>query len=175
MHVPCIGRQILNHWTSREMPPALFKSQNYNILVFESDFPGSSDGKASAYNAGDPGSIQVFLYHLVKRSIAFSYHSPDKQTSSLKISGSREIKASLEEQWKTKLTKIHASLVLVLTEPLRRRKANHFILLCLVLVTQSCLTLCYHMDCSPPGSSLHGILQARILEWIAISFSRGSS
>ena len=36
-------------------------------------------------------------------------------------------------------------------------------------------TLCDPMDCSPPGSSVHGILQARILEWVAISFSRGSS
>ena len=42
-------------------------------------------------------------------------------------------------------------------------------------VTQSCPTLCNPMDCSPPGSSVHGILQARILEWVAISFSRGSS
>ena len=41
-----------------------------------------------------------------------------------------------------------------------------------VLVTQSCLTLCDPMDCSPPGSSVYGILQARILEWVAISFSR---
>ena len=41
--------------------------------------------------------------------------------------------------------------------------------------TQSCLTLCDPVDCSPPGSSIHGILQARILEWVAISFSRGSS
>ena len=40
---------------------------------------------------------------------------------------------------------------------------------------QSCLTFCDPMDCSPPGSSVHGILQARILEWVAISFSRGSS
>ena len=40
---------------------------------------------------------------------------------------------------------------------------------------QSCPTLCNPLDCSPPGSSLHGILQARILEWVAISFSRGSS
>ena len=38
-----------------------------------------------------------------------------------------------------------------------------------------CLTLCDPMDCSPPGSSVHGILQARILEWVAIPFSRGSS
>ena len=42
-------------------------------------------------------------------------------------------------------------------------------------VAQSCLTLCDPMDCSPPGFSFHGILQARILEWVAISFCRGSS
>ena len=40
---------------------------------------------------------------------------------------------------------------------------------------QSCLTLCDPMDCSLQGSSVHGIFQARVLEWIAISFSRGSS
>ena len=44
-----------------------------------------------------------------------------------------------------------------------------------VLVTQSCPTLCHPMDCSPPGSSVHGIFQARILEWVDIPFSRGSS
>ena len=42
-------------------------------------------------------------------------------------------------------------------------------------VAQSCPTLCKAVDCSPSGSSLHGILQARILEWGAIAFSRGSS
>ena len=44
-----------------------------------------------------------------------------------------------------------------------------------VLVAQSCLTLSDPMDCRPPGSSVHGILQARILEWVAILFSSGSS
>ena len=44
-----------------------------------------------------------------------------------------------------------------------------------VLVIQSCLTLCDPMDCSPPCSSVHGILQARILGWVAIPFSKGSS
>ena len=43
----------------------------------------------------------------------------------------------------------------------------------LVLVTPLFLTLCDPMDCSPPGSSVHGILQAGILAWVAISFSRG--
>ena len=50
------------------------------------------------------------------------------------------------------------------------RFVNHY-----CLVTKLCLTLCDPMDCSPPGSSVHGILQARILEWVAIPFSRGSS
>ena len=44
-----------------------------------------------------------------------------------------------------------------------------------VLVTQSCLTLCNPTDCSPSGSSVHGILQTRILKWVAIPFSRRSS
>ena len=44
-----------------------------------------------------------------------------------------------------------------------------------VNVAQLCLTLCDPMDCSLPGSSNHGIFQERILEWVAISFSRRSS
>ena len=43
-----------------------------------------------------------------------------------------------------------------------------------VKVTQSCLTLCDPVDSSLPASSVNGILQARILEWVAIPFSRGS-
>ena len=44
-----------------------------------------------------------------------------------------------------------------------------------VLDAQSCPALCNHVDCSLPGSSVHGVLQARILEWVAFPFSRGSS
>ena len=47
--------------------------------------------------------------------------------------------------------------------------------LCSCSVAQLCWTLCSLMDCSPPGSSFCGISQARTLEWVAISFSRGSS
>ena len=43
------------------------------------------------------------------------------------------------------------------------------------LCAHSCLTLCNPMHCSPPGSPVHGILQGRTLEWVAIPFSRGSS
>ena len=42
-------------------------------------------------------------------------------------------------------------------------------------VAQLCPTLCSPMDCRPPGSSIHGLFQARVLEWVAVSFSRGSS
>ena len=54
--------------------------------------------------------------------------------------------------------------------------ACHFLLQCMKVkseseVAQSCLTLCHPMDCSPPGSSVHGVFQARILEWGAIAFS----
>ena len=42
----------------------------------------------------------------------------------------------------------------------------------IVVLAQLCLTLCDPMDCSPPGSSVHGILQARILEWVAIPISK---
>ena len=43
------------------------------------------------------------------------------------------------------------------------------------LITKGCLTLWHPIDCSPPGSSVHGTLQARILEWVAMPSSRGSS
>ena len=54
----------------------------------------------------------------------------------------------------------------------------HFLLQCMKVeseseVTQSCPTLSNPIDCSPPGSPVPGILQARTLEWVAISFSRG--
>ena len=50
-----------------------------------------------------------------------------------------------------------------------------FNLICTRMRAQLCLTLSDPTDCSPPGSSVHGIFQARMLEWVAISFSEGSS
>ena len=55
----------------------------------------------------------------------------------------------------------------------------HFLLQCMKVkseseVAQSCLTLSNRMDCSLPGSSVHGIFQARVLEWGATAFSRGT-
>ena len=52
---------------------------------------------------------------------------------------------------------------------------SHWVASVVLNCFHSCLTLYDSMNCSPPGSSVHGILQARKLEWIAISFSSGSS
>ena len=49
-----------------------------------------------------------------------------------------------------------------------------FYVVCVCVLTQLCLTLCNPMDCSLPDSSVHGIFQARILEWVTISHSRRS-
>ena len=53
----------------------------------------------------------------------------------------------------------------------KNKKSN----ICEVLAAQSCLTFCHPMDCSLPGSSVHRLLQARNLKWVAIPFFRGSS
>ena len=60
--------------------------------------------------------------------------------------------------------------------PLHCCPADRFIsVLSVCIVTQLCPTLCHPVDCNPPGSSVHGILQTGILEWVAMPSSRGSS
>ena len=49
------------------------------------------------------------------------------------------------------------------------------ICVCVYSFTELCLTICNPMDYSPPGSFVHGVLQGRILEWVFVPFSRGSS
>ena len=56
-----------------------------------------------------------------------------------------------------------------------QHKASHMFTEVKVKVAQSCPTLCNPMECSLPGSSVHGILQARILEWVEVPFTRRSS
>ena len=65
--------------------------------------------------------------------------------------------------------------ILVVASLIYNYLQTHQIVYIAVLSTQSCLTLWDPIDCSLPGSSVHRILQARILEWVAISSSRGSS
>ena len=70
----------------------------------------------------------------------------------------------------------HPSLGFSRQEHSRQGVGCHFLLQCMKVkseseVAQSCLTLSDPMDCSPPGSSVHGIFQARVLEWGAVAFS----
>ena len=74
---------------------------------------------------------------------------------------------------------LEPSLLLIWLRHINKDPFNqhgHRVLQCVkVLVTRLCRTLCDPKDCNPLGSSVHGILQARTLEWVAIPFSRGSS
>ena len=68
-----------------------------------------------------------------------------------------------------------SSTLPMVQKPCMRRCGHHWMLeskQVIVWVAQSLPTLFNPMDCSPPGSSIHGVFQARILEWVAISFSR---
>ena len=67
------------------------------------------------------------------------------------------------------------SHTLLLTNYIKLFLSLIYICAVLCLVTQSCPTLCDPMDCHLPGFFVHGILEARILEWVAMPFSRGSS
>ena len=73
------------------------------------------------------------------------------------------------EKWKFLFPRVYESAKVTAPWP------KHFYGHCCCSVTKLCLTLCDPVNCSLPGSSVHGISRARKLEWVAISFSRGSS
>ena len=70
---------------------------------------------------------------------------------------------------------IYLSLFLIFFSIMVYHRIVNMLYSCGCVVATSCLTFCDTMDCSPPGSSVRGVLLERILEWVAISFSRGSS
>ena len=73
----------------------------------------------------------------------------------------------------TSLVQAYVSLNFEIHKLKKSKKTCSFVFVC--LVAQSCLVACDAMDYHPPGSSVHGIFQTRILEWVAVSSSRGSS
>ena len=81
-----------------------------------------------------------------------------------------------KRDWPVRIKQVKANWMRLLLSEICSRHTFPYSSLCSAQsVTQSCPTLCNPIDCSPPGSSVHGILQARILEQVAISCSRGSS
>ena len=146
-------------------------------------FPGGSDGKESAHNMRDPGSISG-----LGRSPGEENGTP-LQYSCLEnpMDGGACCCCCLCQV---------ASVVSDSVRPPRRQLTRlpcpwdspgkntgvgcHFLLQCMKVkseseVAQSCPTLSDSMDCSPSGSSIHGIFQARVLEWGAIAFSHGGA
>ena len=88
----------------------------------------------------------------------------EKRESSCTIGGNVNCCSHYKKQYGGSLIKLKYSYHMI--------QQSHAIL---CLVAQSCPTLCTLLECSPPGLSVHGVSQARTLEWVAISFSRGSS
>ena len=115
-------------------------------------FPGGSDGKESAWNAEDLGLIPG-----LGRSPA-EWNDYPLQYFCLE-------NAMDKGAWQATVHRIANS----------QKGLSEWARIIALLVAQSCPTLCDPMDCSPSGSSVHGILQARILVWVAMPFSRGSS
>ena len=75
--------------------------------------------------------------------------------------------------WASVLSSLKWDITNLIVRVQRTKQVKH--LYVCVLVTQLCLTLCNPLDCSPPGFSVHAIFQARVLEWVAMPSSRGSS
>ena len=102
---------------------------------------------------------------LEHRHMPSSLHHPPWAASHPSLQGERALQGS-GEKFKVKIIPMISFKTKTISETLFTHQSE---------VTQSCLTLCDPVDCSLPSSSVRGILQARILEWVAISFSRGSS
>ena len=108
-------------------------------------FFGGSDGKESTYNVGDLGSIPELGIHGT-------------------LSRTDHVLGHISNLGKFKKIEISSSIF-----------SDHNTVKVKLKVAQLCPTLCDPMDCSLSGSPVYGILQARIPEWIAVPFSRGSS
>jgi len=101
--------------------------------------------------------------------------SPASHSGFLKLKFTLEFK--VRRNFRCVLTKYYNidETVVLSRSLLLERNVRCLACVCMHVCAQSCVTLCNSMDCSPPGSSVHGIFQSRIQAWIAISSSRGSS
>ena len=161
-------------WTCSHPTPSQYNTKG---------FPDGSDSKESACNVGDPGSIPRLG------------RSPGEGNGSPLQSSFLENSTDSKAWWATVCCCCCCCVTSVVSDSVRphRRQPTrllrpwdspgkntgvgcHFLLQCMKVksereVVQSCLTLSDPMDYNPPGSSAHGTLQARVLEWGAIAFS----
>ena len=123
------------------------------------------------------GVINKYLYHL--------FPSWSRKSVTLNLVFLHSISPTIDYSLLQNVRLIISNITLTTSSSYLKKslKISHFLhrkftplyLIIRLLVAQLCLNLCDPMDCGPPGSSVHGILQARILQWVTIPFSRGSS
>ena len=148
----------------------IFPTQGSNpcflpLLQWHLGLPGGLDGKKLVCNAGDLGSIPG-----LGRSPEEGNGNP-LQYSCLEKPMDRGV-LQVTVHWVTKgRTRLNTFTSLLHFSLMATSRKAH----CCSSVTQLCPNFCDPMDCSPAGSFVHGIFQARMLEWVAISFFRGSS
>ena len=144
-------------------------------------FPGGSDSKEFACNAGDVGSIPG-LRSSPGEGNGYSFQYPWLENSMNSLHGRLQSMGSqrVRYDWVTNThTHTHTHMTFMATNNFLRQKSlktilhyiNISVCCCCCLVSKLFPFFFNSRDCSPPGSSVHGISQARILEWVAISFS----
>ena len=150
-------------------------------------FSGGSDGKESACSEGDPGLIpgsgrspgkgMATHVSILAWRIPWREEPGGQKPGRLQSLGSQIVRHNWAIFTLFSLDMVPHDLLGFLPNLLLQlcdTTVLEFVLHCAKLI-QSCPTLCDSLDCSPPGSSIYGILQVRILEWVTIPYSRGSS
>ena len=139
-HAPCMGRQILNLWTTREAQDWVSLSVSHSV-VSDSVTPWTVAHQAPPSMGFPRQECWSGLLGPPPGDLPYPRVKPRSPAPPALAVGFFTTSALGKPQYSCSVC---------------------------VLVTQSCLTLCDPMGCSLPGSSVHGILQARILEWVAI-------
>ena len=153
----CTGFHWLCDWPKWQWRNGLLETNKHRLPVRERD--------------------QSTHRHFNERVCCLALHLPHRNSEDLHLPSQKQPCPSAGEAFLLIHTHgdiRHSHLILPYLFPPWLPKSNKWMYICLCSVSQSCPTLYDSQDCSPPSSSVHGILQARILEWVAISFSRAS-
>ena len=176
-----LGQETLSQFLRIQANSNIFLVTGSHFL----GFPSGSAGKESTCNVGDLGLIpgsgrsprEGNSYPLQYSGLE-KFHAPYRPWGRKEPDTTERLALSLGRRGLTVLIgscKLHSHSFYCACACLSRNSFCYNQVSCVWSVAQSCPILCNPLDCSPPGSSIHGISQARILEWGAISFSRRPS
>ena len=167
-HISCIGRQILHHWVTRKAHNQKYWIKTnciFSVLPYPLLLLSILNGSVTWSNRKS----HLVIFSNFIPLLSTLYHATFPRTchpQTLRLSVAMKLAVSFCVSVPQALFSAHVRIsintVRFLKTPLYCQQA---------LVAQLCLTLCDPMDCSPPGTSVHGILQTRILKWVAIPYS----